>query len=55
MFVYYKMPEKVKSIEVSKVGNAKYKAVDEVLEALRSNGAKRIGLLTRPEATTAGP
>ena len=35
--------------------NAKYKAVDEVLEALRSNGAKRIGLLTRPEATTAGP
>ena len=34
---------------------AKYKAVDEVLEALRSNGAKRIGLLTRPEATTSGP
>jgi biopolymer transport protein ExbD len=30
--------------------NARYKWIDQVLEALRSNGAKRIGLLTRPEA-----
>jgi biopolymer transport protein ExbD len=29
----------------------RYEAVDGVLDALRSNGAKRIGLLTRPEAT----
>jgi biopolymer transport protein ExbD len=27
----------------------RYEAVDGVLEALRSNGAKRIGMLTRPE------
>lgn len=30
--------------------NARYEVVDEVLDALRSNGAQRIGLLTRPEA-----
>ena len=30
--------------------NARYKWIDQVLGALRSNGAKRIGLLTRPEA-----
>jgi biopolymer transport protein ExbD len=29
--------------------DARYRFVDEVLEALRTNGAKRIGLLTRPE------
>lgn len=29
---------------------AKYQAIDGVLEALRANGVKRIGLLTRPEA-----
>lgn len=29
--------------------NARYQSIDEVLEALRTNGAKRIGLLTRPE------
>lgn len=28
--------------------NARYESVDGVLEALRSNGAKQIGLLTRP-------
>lgn len=28
--------------------NARYEAVDDVLEVLRSNGAKQIGLLTRP-------
>lgn len=35
--------------------DAKYKEVDAVLDALRTNGAKRIGLLTRPEATSATP
>jgi biopolymer transport protein ExbD len=30
--------------------DAKYKEVDLVLDALRTNGAKRIGLLTRPES-----
>jgi biopolymer transport protein ExbD len=29
--------------------NVRYEAIDGVLETLRSNGAKRIGLLTRPE------
>lgn len=29
--------------------NVRYEAIDRVLETLRSNGAKRIGLLTRPE------
>jgi biopolymer transport protein ExbD len=29
---------------------ARYEAIDQVLEALRTNGAKRIGLLTRPES-----
>ena len=29
--------------------NVRYEAIDGVLEALRSNGANRIGLLTRPE------
>jgi biopolymer transport protein ExbD len=29
---------------------ARYEWIDQVLEALRSNGAKRIGLLTRPES-----
>jgi biopolymer transport protein ExbD len=28
----------------------RYKWINQVLEALRSDGAKRIGLLTRPEA-----
>jgi len=28
---------------------ARYQSIDEVLDALRKNGAKRIGLLTRPE------
>ena len=35
--------------------NAKYKAVDAVLDALRTNGAKRIGLLTKPEAVSSAP
>ncbi len=35
--------------------NAKYKEVDAVLDALRTNGAKRIGLLTRPEAVSSSP
>ena len=34
---------------------ARYEHVDQVLEALRSNGARRIGLLTRPEARIASP
>jgi len=34
---------------------AKYKDVDAVLDALRTNGAKRIGLLTRPEAASSSP
>jgi len=29
--------------------NVRYQAIDGVLDTLRSNGAKRIGLLTRPE------
>ena len=29
--------------------NVRYEAIDRVLETLRSNGANRIGLLTRPE------
>ncbi len=29
--------------------NVRYEAIDGVLETLRSNGANRIGLLTRPE------
>lgn len=29
--------------------NVRYEAIDGVLDTLRSNGAKRIGLLTRPE------
>ena len=29
--------------------NVRYEAIDGVLDALRSNGANRIGLLTRPE------
>lgn len=33
--------------------NARYQAIDGVLEALRNNGAKRIGLLTRPEPKVA--
>ena len=35
--------------------NAKYKSVDAVLDALRTNGAKRIGLLTKPEAVSSAP
>lgn len=35
--------------------NAQYKAVDGVLDALRTNGAKRIGLLTRPEQPVESP
>jgi biopolymer transport protein ExbD len=34
--------------------DAKYKDVDAVLDALRTNGAKRIGLLTRPEGAPSG-
>jgi len=29
---------------------ARYQSIDQVLDALRRNGAKRIGLVTRPEA-----
>lgn len=35
--------------------NAQYKEVDAVLDALRTNGAKRIGLLTRPESAVSTP
>lgn len=34
---------------------AKYQAIDGVLGALRANGVKRIGLLTRPEAGAQTP
>ncbi|GAB4229315.1 MAG: hypothetical protein Kow00109_00450 [Acidobacteriota bacterium] len=34
---------------------AQYKWIDQVLDALRQNGAKRIGLLTRPEALSGQP
>jgi biopolymer transport protein ExbD len=32
-------------------GQVRYETVDEVLEQLRTNGAKRIGMLTRPRAS----
>lgn len=34
---------------------AQYKWIDQVLDALRQNGAKRIGLLTRPEPLSGQP
>ncbi len=34
--------------------NARYQSIDQVLDALRTNGAKRIGLLTRAEPVRRG-